>query len=225
LAVVVDRYSASASEIFAGAIQDYSRGIVIGQQTFGKGTVQSLYPLDRYSRFQSKKGFGQLTLTIGKFYRVSGQGTQNKGVVPDIELPSLIDQEVIGEITKKNKLPWDQIMSLEYDSDSIFQKSIEKLKKNYVEKSKENLPLLFLQEDIDQITEQNRQTKLSLNYEKRKVKRDQLKKVVQDRRTKRMEELGFSDKDNFDEFASKTLLNEVLNTVVDLIESKEIEPG
>ena len=225
LAVVVDRYSASASEIFAGAIQDYSRGIVIGQQTFGKGTVQSLYHLDRYSRFQSKKGFGQLTLTIGKFYRVSGQGTQNKGVVPDIELPSFIDQEVIGEITKKNTLPWDRIMSLEYDSDLIFQKSIEKLKKNYVEKSKENLPLLFLQEDIDQITEQNRQTKLSLNYEKRKVKRDQLKKVVQDRRTKRLEELGYSDKDNFGEFASKTLLNEVLNTVVDLIESKEIEPG
>ena len=87
--MIVDRYSASASEIFAGAIQDYSRGIVIGQQTFGKGTVQSLYHLDRYSRFQSKKGFGQLTLTIGKFYRVSGQGTQNKGVIPDIELPSL----------------------------------------------------------------------------------------------------------------------------------------
>ena len=90
LAVIVDRYSASASEIFAGAIQDYSRGIVVGQQTFGKGTVQNLYHLDRYSRFQSKKGFGQLTLTIGKFYRVSGQGTQNKGVTPDIKLPSFI---------------------------------------------------------------------------------------------------------------------------------------
>ena len=101
LAVIVDRYSASASEIFAGAIQDYSRGIVIGQQTFGKGTVQSLYSLDRYSRFTSKKGFGQLTLTIGKFYRISGQGTQNKGVIPDIKLPSLINEEIIGEETKK----------------------------------------------------------------------------------------------------------------------------
>ena len=113
LAVIVDRYSASASEIFAGAIQDYSRGIVVGQQTFGKGTVQNLYHLDRYSRFQSKKGFGQLTLTIGKFYRVSGQGTQNKGVIPDIRLPSFIDEEVVGEDTKKNTLPWDKIMSLE----------------------------------------------------------------------------------------------------------------
>ena len=225
LAVIVDRYSASASEIFAGAIQDYSRGIVVGQQTFGKGTVQNLYHLDRYSRFQSKKGFGQLTLTIGKFYRVSGQGTQNKGVIPDIRLPSFIDEEVVGEDTKKNTLPWDQIMSLEYDSDLSFHQSIEKLKKNFAEKSKENLPLLFLQEDIDQITEQNKQTKLSLNYEKRKIKRDQFKKVTQDRRTKRLEELGYSNENNFNDFASKTLLNEVLNTVVNLIESKEIESG
>ena len=225
LAVIVDRYSASASEIFAGAIQDYSRGIVVGQQTFGKGTVQNLYHLDRYSRFQSKKGFGQLTLTIGKFYRVSGQGTQNKGVIPDIRLPSFIDEEVVGEDTKKNTLPWDKIMSLEYDSDLSFHQSIEKLKKNFAEKSKENLPLLFLQEDIDQITEQNKQTKLSLNYEKRKIKRDQFKKVTQDRRTKRLEELGYSNENNFNDFASKTLLNEVLNTVVNLIESKDIEPG
>ncbi len=225
LAVIVDRYSASASEIFAGAIQDYSRGIVVGQQTFGKGTVQSLYHLDRYSRFQSKKGFGQLTLTIGKFYRVSGQGTQNKGVIPDIRLPSFIDEEVVGEDTKKNTLPWDQIMSLEYDSDLTFHQSIEKLKKNFAEKSKENLPLLFLQEDIDQITEQNKQTKMSLNYEKRKIKRDQFKKVTQDRRTKRLEELGYGNENNFNDFASKTLLNEVLNTVVNLIESKEIESG
>ena len=225
LAVIVDRYSASASEIFAGAIQDYSRGIVVGQQTFGKGTVQNLYHLDRYSRFQSKKGFGQLTLTIGKFYRVSGQGTQNKGVIPDIRLPSFIDEEVVGEDTKKNTLPWDKIMSLEYDSDLSFHQSIEKLKKNFAEKSKENLPLLFLQEDIDQITEQNKQTKLSLNYEKRKIKRDQFKKVTQDRRTKRLEELGYSNENNFNDFASKTLLNEVLNTVVNLIESKDIESG
>ena len=225
LAVIVDRYSASASEIFAGAIQDYSRGIVVGQQTFGKGTVQNLYHLDRYSRFQSKKGFGQLTLTIGKFYRVSGQGTQNKGVIPDIRLPSFIDEEVVGEDTKKNTLPWDQIMSLEYDSDLTFHQSIEKLKKNFTEKSKENLPLLFLQEDIDQITEQNKQTKMSLNYEKRKIKRDQFKKVTQDRRTKRLEELGYGNENNFNDFASKTLLNEVLSTVVNLIESKDIESG
>ena len=146
-------------------------------------------------------------------------------MIPDINLPSFIDKETIGEATKKNTLPWDQIMSLKYDSNLVLQQSIEKLKKNFTEKSKDNLPLLFLQEDIDQISEQNKQTKLSLNYEQRKVKRDEFKKAIEDRRIKRLEELGYSDKDNFDEFASKTLLNEVLNTVVDLIESSEIESG
>ena len=95
LVIMIDRYSASASEIFAAAIQDYQRGIVIGQKTFGKGTVQNLYPLDRYSRNTSKKGFGQLTLTIAKYYRVTGSGPQNKGVVPDIELPSFINEDKI----------------------------------------------------------------------------------------------------------------------------------
>ena len=198
---------------------------MIGQQTFGKGTVQSLYSLDRYSRFRSQKGFGQLTLTIGKFYRVSGQGTQNKGVITDIQLPSLINEEMIGEETKKNTLPWDKIMSLEYNSDLIFKKSIDKLKKNFDEKSKDNLPLIFLQEDIDQLTEQNKETKLSLNYEERKVKREQLKNIIEERRSKRLEELGYNNEDNFDDFASKTLMNEVLNTMVYLIESKDFESG
>src|SRR5690606_29976587 len=84
LVVLVDRYSASASEIFAAAIQDYRRGIVIGQQTFGKGTVQNLFSLDRVMRGKEN---GQLTLTIGKYYRVTGESTQHRGVIPDIELP------------------------------------------------------------------------------------------------------------------------------------------
>ena len=140
-----------------------------------------------------------------------------------IILQSLINEDVIGEETKKNTLPWDQIMSLEYNSDLMIEESIEKLKKNFDEKSRDNLPLLFLQEDIDQIIEQNKQTKLSLNYEKRKVKREQLKKIIEERRSKRLEELGYSNEDNFDDFASKTLMNEVLNTMIDLIESKDIE--
>ena len=80
----MNRYSASASEIFAAAIQDYDRGIIVGQQTFGKGTVQNLYPLDRYVKKQDEEELGQLTLTIGKYYRITGESTQNRGVNPDI---------------------------------------------------------------------------------------------------------------------------------------------
>jgi len=99
MAVLVNRLSASASEIFAGAIQDYQRGLVIGGQTFGKGTVQALHALDR----------GQLKLTQSKFYRISGASTQNKGVIPDISYPSMYDADEIGESALPNALPWDTI--------------------------------------------------------------------------------------------------------------------
>ena len=106
LAVLVDRYSASASEIFAAAIQDYDRGVIIGQQTFGKGSVQNLFPLDRLMRGTDN---GQLTLTIGKYYRVTGESTQHRGVIPDIELPSMVDTATVGESTRDTALPWDRI--------------------------------------------------------------------------------------------------------------------
>jgi carboxyl-terminal processing protease len=116
LVVLVDRFSASASEIFAAAIQDYRRGIVIGQQTFGKGTVQNLYELDQYSHSRSDRGLGQLTLTIGKFYRVNGGSTQNRGVMPDITLPSAIDAATIGESSRDRALPWDQIAATRFQT-------------------------------------------------------------------------------------------------------------
>ncbi len=99
LAVMINRLSASASEIFAGAIQDYGRGIVVGEQSFGKGTVQSLVPLQE----------GQLKITESKFYRISGGSTQHRGVIPDIDYPSLFDPKEIGESALDNALAWDQI--------------------------------------------------------------------------------------------------------------------
>ncbi len=106
LAVLVDRYSASASEIFAAAIQDYHRGVIVGQRTFGKGTVQNLVPLDRWSQ---RPVNGQLTVTIGKFYRVTGESTQRLGVQPDVPLPSPIDMDDVGESSLEAALPWDRI--------------------------------------------------------------------------------------------------------------------
>ncbi|PCC99842.1 carboxy terminal-processing peptidase [Halopseudomonas pelagia] len=104
MAVLVNRLSASASEIFAGAMQDYGRALVVGEPTFGKGTVQSIQPLNH----------GELKLTLAKFYRVSGQSTQNRGVVPDITYPSLLDTTEIGESYLPRALPWDTIEPADY---------------------------------------------------------------------------------------------------------------
>jgi len=111
LAVLVDRFSASASEIFAGAIQDYRRGVVLGQQTFGKGTVQNLVPLDGYAR---KPVNGQLTVTIGKFYRITGESTQLRGVSPDVPLASMISVKDVGESALDEALPWDRIAGVPF---------------------------------------------------------------------------------------------------------------
>jgi len=113
LAVMVNRYSASASEIFAAAIQDYRRGVIIGETTFGKGTVQSLLDLDDYAP-SDKPGMGQLKITMAQFFRVNGGSTQNKGVVPDIRFPSAGDPDDYGERSLDNALPWTQIEPAEY---------------------------------------------------------------------------------------------------------------
>jgi len=113
LAVLVDRYSASASEIFAAAIQDYHRGVILGQRTFGKGTVQNLVPLDRWSQ---RPVNGQLTVTIGKFYRITGESTQHHGVEPDVSLPSPIDIDEVGESSLEAALPWDRIAAVPFTS-------------------------------------------------------------------------------------------------------------
>ena len=115
LAVLIDRFSASASEIFAGAIQDYRRGVVLGQRTFGKGTVQNLVALDRWS---PRPVNGQLTVTIGKFYRVTGESTQHRGVEPDVSLPSPIDLEEVGESALEAALPWDRIAGVPFRVDT-----------------------------------------------------------------------------------------------------------
>jgi len=219
MVIMIDRYSASASEIFAGAIQDYQRGIVIGQKTFGKGTVQNLYPLDRYSRYQSKKGFGQLTLTIAKYYRVTGSGTQNKGVIPDIELPSFINEEVIGEETKSNTLPWDQIVKLDFKTQHELSSALSVVEDSFLSRKENNLALKFLIEDIDDFNDDQQVSTVSLNIDQRKNDRNSRNQQNKERREKRLKELGYTDDQSFDDFRSNTILNEIYLMVADLIES------
>lgn len=220
ISVVIDRFSASASEIFAAAIQDYSRGLVIGQKSFGKGSVQNLYPLDRYSRYKSEKGFGQLTLTIAKYYRVNGSGTQNKGVIPDISLPSFIDETVVGEENKNNTLPWDQIIGLDYSKDPELEVTKSILTRNHQIREKDNPAIQYMNDEIEYFEKEAEIDLITLNYEKRLARRDSKKNEVESRRTAKLSELGYSDDYDFDDFRDETILNQVYSVMLDMIMQK-----
>jgi len=173
LAVLVNRYSASASEIFAAAIQDYARGVIIGQQTFGKGTVQNLYSLDQYVRRPDDEGLGQLTLTIGKYYRVTGESTQHRGVDPDIALPSSIDSTLVGESVRDTALPWDTIRTTEFRAGEPLQSTISSLTANYASRSKDDPNFRFLLDGIRDVEEARSRTAMSLNIESRRAEREE----------------------------------------------------
>ncbi|MEQ9561223.1 MAG: carboxy terminal-processing peptidase, partial [Woeseiaceae bacterium] len=173
LAVLVNRYSASASEIFAAAIQDYARGVIIGQQTFGKGTVQNLYSLDQYVRRPDDEGLGQLTLTIGKYYRVTGESTQHRGVDPDIELPSHIDAAQVGESVRDSALPWDTIRTTNFRRGAPLDTTISSLTANYNSRIKDDPDFQYLVDSIMDMEEVRSQKTVSLNIDTRRVEREQ----------------------------------------------------
>lgn len=172
LAVLVNRYSASASEIFAAAIQDYARGVIIGQQTFGKGTVQNLYSLDQYVRRAEDEGLGQLTLTIGKYYRVTGESTQHRGVRPDIELPSHIDATLVGESVRDTALPWDTIRTTKFKAGQPLDQTIASLTNNYLTRIKADPDFQYLLEGIEDVEIARSRKSVSLNLEERKRERE-----------------------------------------------------
>jgi len=173
LAVLVNRYSASASEIFAAAIQDYERGVIIGQQTFGKGTVQNLYSLDQYVRRPDDEGLGQLTLTIGKYYRVTGESTQHRGVDPDIKLPSAIDETEVGESVRDTALPWDTIRTTEFRAGEPLDTTISSLTANHISRTKDDPDFQYLVDGIREIEEARARKTVSLDIESRKVEREE----------------------------------------------------
>ncbi|MGO2580823.1 MAG: carboxy terminal-processing peptidase [Halomonas sp.] len=159
LGVLVNRLSASASEIFAGAIQDYGRGLILGTSTFGKGTVQTLNDLSH----------GQIKLTRAKFYRISGDSTQNRGVEPDIIFPSLIDPERIGESSLDNALEWDTVQNVQYRRYGEPENVLEKLIAQHDTRAQNNPNFRYLERQSTlarQLREQH--TSVSLNREQRK---------------------------------------------------------
>lgn len=174
LTVLVNRFSASASEIFAGAIQDYERGFVLGEQTYGKGTVQNLIDLNRLS---SKKNndLGQIKITIAKFYRINGGSTQNLGVVPDISYPTIIDPEDFGESSEPSALPWDEISSANFHKFSNIKKYINTLSEKHQKRIAESKDFNKLINDVEEYKINKNKTAISLNEEIRKIEKEKEK--------------------------------------------------
>jgi carboxyl-terminal processing protease len=172
LIVLVDRFSASASEIFAGAIQDYGRGLIVGQQTYGKGTVQNAHPLN-YTIFGRKPELGQLNVTIGKYYRITGESTQDRGVTPDIALPSLIDASEVGESTRDRALPWDHIEPATFKVEGDLKPMTVSLQKLHDERTGGSEDFKYLREDIAALDAVRNQKTLSLNLKTREAERKQ----------------------------------------------------
>ena len=220
LIVMVDRFSASASEIFAAAIQDYNRGIVIGQQTFGKGTVQNLYVLDQYAPRSEIDGLGQLTLTIGKYYRVTGGSTQNRGVIPDIELPSLLDKSTIGENTKPRALPWDQIKPTRFSPSEDLRPIVSELNRDQIQRSSADPDFQYLLEDIEMVDAMRQQKAVSLNIETRKseqdARREERLRLENDRRIARGMDVLDSLENARDEDMPDILLNQAAEILADM---------
>ncbi|MBE9586918.1 carboxy terminal-processing peptidase [Mucilaginibacter sp. JRF] len=190
LLISVDRFSASASEIFAGAIQDYGRGLIVGTQTYGKGTVQSAINLDKVITTTlsekiaglvgktkpvgtgSQNKFGQLNLTVAKFYRISGASTQHKGVMPDISFPSIIPLDKYGEDTEPSALPYDVIPKSTYAKVGDFATVLPQLKKQHEQRMTQSASYKYLLEDIAEFKKTEAERSVTLNEEKLKKERD-----------------------------------------------------
>lgn len=174
LTVMVDRYSASASEIFAAAIQDYGRGVIVGEHTFGKGTVQQHRGLGRvYDLYDNP--LGSIQFTIAKFYRINGGSTQHRGVLPDISFPTAVDPEDWGESREKNALPWDQIPKAKYQPLGNLSADLTYLTSLHSERVKGNREFNYLLDDIAIYQKEKDDKTISLKLDERKAKREERK--------------------------------------------------
>ena len=227
LTVLVDRFSASASEIFAAAIQDYARGVIIGQQTFGKGTVQNLYSLDQYLKPEAGPGYGQLTLTIGKYYRVTGESTQHRGVNPDIILPSLIDTEQFGESVRDSALPWDTIQTTRFRAGEPLDSTIESLTVSQMERAKSDPNFKYLVDRTRDAEEARQRKTVSLSYEQRLTEREEEMDRALQRENDRRQALELAPLESLEDLDEEdlpdVLLEQAAGIATDLAEMRELQ--
>jgi len=201
--VIINRFSASASEIFAGAIQDYGRGVILGSTSYGKGTVQSAVDMSRFISATNKilikaagnndpdtpngaPEFGQINITMGKFYRVNGSSTQHKGVTPDVTFPTQYTAEKFGESSEPSALPWDQIKPTNFSKIrdlAGINNQLESLHKARIQKSP---AYNFLLEDIDEFNKAEEMPSISLNEAKLKSEREKNRLKLRDRINKQL---------------------------------------
>jgi carboxyl-terminal processing protease len=216
LAVLVNRLSASASEIFAAALQDYGRGIVLGSRTYGKGTVQNLATL----------GDGQLKVTLAKYYRISGGSTQHRGVVPDISFPSIIDPDLIGESSMEESLPWDKIMPVKYRAGQEVKEQLPELKRLHEKRVSADPEFTFLVDQLDYYRQVRKRTCVSLNEEERRKDREVMEARLLAIENKRRAALGLEPVESFEDMENEDrdletyvdpLATEAANVLVDYL--------
>lgn len=218
LGVLVNRFSASASEIFAGAIQDYNRGVIIGNRTYGKGTIQNLIDLSRYFRDDE---VGQIKYTVGKYYRVSGSSTQSRGVKPDIELPSLVDPEDYGESSKPTALLWGRMDPAEHERYRFTDELIPSLRDAHARRLDEHPELSALMEDIEDIRSRPERDTVSLVLEERRGKVEERKDERLKRENARRIARGLEPVDSLDETETDDdiLRTESARIMIDFLEA------
>ena len=224
LTVLVDRYSASASEIFAAALQDYGRALIVGEQTFGKGTVQEHRGIGRaFDRFDNK--LGSIQFTIAKFYRIDGGSTQNKGVVPDIIFPSAIDAADWGESQEENALPWDNIRPAKYKTSALVSSQVEVLNKRHIARIQNEPEFEYLFKDIKEYKANKDKNYISLNEAERIAEREKNKSERLMRINERLKRFGLDAVESVDADLPKQVeeldpfLEESARIISDLISS------
>lgn len=185
LVVLTNRASASASEIFAAALQDYGRAVVVGERSFGKGTVQSLIPLDNYASSDNEHSMGQLKLTLSQFFRINGGSTQNRGVIPDIQFPDHAGSDSYGESEYDNALPWTSIKRSNYNMQGDLTHDIPQLRKYYKAREMVNPEFAFVKEDYDYYNELKEDITISLSEKTRKQESQKQEDRKKQRKQKR----------------------------------------